>query len=141
MKEIIKKYTNNEITVVWKPGICIHSGNCFNSLPGVFNPGKRPWITLANSNTEKIIDQVKKCPSGALSCYYNDETHPIKEKKNESYIEVNKNGPLVFHGNILIKDADGNEVMKNNVTSFCRCGTSRNKPFCDGMHSKIGFKG
>jgi len=71
MKEITKKYTNNEVTIVWKPGICIHSGICFRGLNEVFDPRKRPWITPENSTTDKIIDQVKKCPSAALTFYMN----------------------------------------------------------------------
>ncbi|HVD99569.1 MAG TPA: (4Fe-4S)-binding protein [Cytophagaceae bacterium] len=66
-KPVTKKYSNGEITVVWQSAKCIHSGNCFRGLPKVFDPRKRPWITLENSNTGTIIEQVKKCPSGALS--------------------------------------------------------------------------
>ncbi len=60
-------YNNGEVTVHWKPGICIHSGICFGGLPGVFDPRRKPWIDLGQSNTKNIIEQVKKCPSGALS--------------------------------------------------------------------------
>jgi uncharacterized Fe-S cluster protein YjdI len=78
MKEIIKHYSNGVITIIWKPAECIHSGICFKGLGEVFDPRKRPWITLENSTTEKIINQIKKCPSGALS--YEDsaagETNP-----------------------------------------------------------------
>jgi len=73
MKAITKKYTNGEVTVVWKPDTCIHSAICFKGLNEVFDPRKRPWITLENSDTEKIIDQVKKCPSGALTFYLNNQ--------------------------------------------------------------------
>lgn len=67
MKEITKKYSNGAVTVVWKPGMCIHSAICFKGLGEVFDPRKRPWITLEKSTTDKIIEQVKQCPSGALS--------------------------------------------------------------------------
>jgi len=52
---------------VWRPGMCIHSAICFKGLSEVFDPRRRPWITLEQSTTEKIIEQIKKCPSGALS--------------------------------------------------------------------------
>ena len=71
-KESIK-YTNGEVTIIWKPDLCIHSGNCASGLPEVIKPGEKPWITPERSNTERIIEQVKKCPSGALSYYMNDE--------------------------------------------------------------------
>jgi uncharacterized Fe-S cluster protein YjdI len=60
-------YTNGEITVVWKPGICSHSVICFKGLSEVFDPRRRPWIVMGNADTASIIAQVKKCPSGALS--------------------------------------------------------------------------
>jgi uncharacterized Fe-S cluster protein YjdI len=67
VKDITKTYSNGDVTIVWKPSQCIHSAICFKGLGEVFDPRKRPWITLENSTPEKIIDQVKKCPSGALS--------------------------------------------------------------------------
>jgi CDGSH-type Zn-finger protein len=42
---------------------------------------------------------------------------------------------------LLIKDKSGNEISRNNITAFCRCGASANKPFCDGTHRRIDFKG
>jgi len=73
MKDITKKYTNGEVTIVWKPNLCIHSAICFKGLSEVFDPKKRPWITPEGSTTEKIIEQVKKCPSGALSYHLNSD--------------------------------------------------------------------
>ena len=74
MKDITKKYSNYEITIVWKPNTCIHSTICWKhptGLGNVFNPSEKPWIKMVWTSTEKIIDQIKKCPSGALSFYYN----------------------------------------------------------------------
>jgi len=67
------KYSNGEITVVWKPDICIHSAICFRGLHDVFDPQKRPWININGASTERIVEQVKKCPSGALSYIMNEE--------------------------------------------------------------------
>ena len=65
------KYSNGEVTIVWKPDICIHSAKCFKGLPEVFDPKKRPWINAEGATTERIIEQVKICPSGALSYFMN----------------------------------------------------------------------
>lgn len=73
MKEITKKYSNGEVTIVWKPDVCIHSAICFKGLGEVFDPRKRPWITPEHSTTEKIVEQVKKCPSHALTFFMNNE--------------------------------------------------------------------
>lgn len=144
MKDITKKYTNGEVTIVWKPSVCIHSTICWKhatGLPEVFKPAEKPWIDPQGSSTEKIIAQVKKCPSGALDYYLNEATNDIRGIDAESIVEEVPNGPLLVYGNIIVKDRDGNEIRKNKVTAFCRCGGSGNKPYCDGTHTKNGFEG
>ena len=142
MDNITKKYTNGEVTVVWKPSECIHSGICFRGLGEVFNPRQRPWVTIEGSTTDKIIAQVKKCPSGALSYYLNRDTDEASVKvEAETIVETMANGPLLIYGNVSVKDNTGSITKKNNVTAFCRCGGSGNKPYCDGTHKKIGFVG
>ncbi|MFN8220729.1 MAG: (4Fe-4S)-binding protein [Fimbriimonadales bacterium] len=61
------EYSNGEITIVWEPDKCQHSGNCVRGLPQVFDPRKRPWIEPLNASTDELIAQVEKCPSGALT--------------------------------------------------------------------------
>lgn len=142
MKDITKKYTNGEVTIVWKPDTCIHSAICFKGLGEVFDPQKRPWITPEGASTERIIDQVKKCPSGALSYYLNADAgdRPVNVE-SETIVETSPNGPLLVYGNVTVKDAQGVLTKKNNVTAFCRCGASQNKPYCDGSHRNAGFQG
>jgi uncharacterized Fe-S cluster protein YjdI len=64
---MIKRYSNGEVTVVWKPDLCVHSGICARGLPLVFNPRRVPWVEMQHSDTQTIVDQVQRCPSGALS--------------------------------------------------------------------------
>jgi len=135
-----KEYTNGEVTVVWQPGTCIHSELCFTGLPQVFDPKKRPWVNIDGANTEQIIKQVDKCPSGALSYYMNDKKDENIEVKSESIVEPTPNGPLLVYGNITVKGKAGNQTQHHKVTAFCRCGASTNKPYCDGTHKKIGFE-
>lgn len=146
MKDITKHYSNGEVTVVWKPGLCIHSRICWQEttgLPQVFHPATRPWITPEHADTERIIEQIRKCPSGALSFLLNgDEPHENESRTtSETIAEVMPNGPLLVYGNLTVKGADGTETHKTKTTAFCRCGASGNKPYCDGTHTKIGFKG
>jgi uncharacterized Fe-S cluster protein YjdI len=63
----IKKYSNGEVTVIWRPAICQHTGVCARGLPAVFNPRRRPWIELQHADTKAMVAQVDRCPSGALS--------------------------------------------------------------------------
>jgi uncharacterized Fe-S cluster protein YjdI len=140
--DVTKKYTNGEVTIVWKPDMCIHSAICFKGLGEVFDPKKRPWITPQGASTERIVDQVKKCPSGALSYFMNQEANGSTIKvQAETIVETVPNGPLLVYGNVQVKDTQGVLTQKNNVTAFCRCGASQNKPFCDGSHKKAGFEG
>lgn len=71
MKDVVKEYSNGEVTIVWKSALCQHSGNCYTGLPEVFHTRRLPWITPSDAETGAIIEQVKKCPSGALSYYMN----------------------------------------------------------------------
>ena len=80
--KITRKYSNGEVTIVWKPDLCIHSGNCVSGLPQVFSSAKKPWIDPQGASTEKIIEQVKKCPSGALSYYMNNEQQGDEKGEN-----------------------------------------------------------
>ena len=73
------KYSNGEVTIVWQPELCIHSGRCARGLPEVFKPKEKPWITPEGSTTEKIIAQVKRCPSGALSYFMNNDESETKQ--------------------------------------------------------------
>lgn len=63
----IKHYTKDNVTVKWQSDLCTHSGICARGLIEVFNPKKVPWVNMDGASTEQIINQVKKCPSGALS--------------------------------------------------------------------------
>jgi uncharacterized Fe-S cluster protein YjdI len=67
MKDIVKRYSNGEVTVIWQPSLCRHTGICFRGLPQVFDPRRRPWVILEGADTDSIIKQVECCPSGALS--------------------------------------------------------------------------
>ena len=71
MADFTRKYTNGEITVVWRRELCTHSTICFTDLPEVFNPRRRPWVDVAAADTARIAATVERCPSGALTCHRN----------------------------------------------------------------------
>jgi uncharacterized Fe-S cluster protein YjdI len=62
-----KEYTNGEITILWQPEMCCHSGNCAKGCPDAFRPMEKPWIVMEGTATEEIKHTIDKCPSGALS--------------------------------------------------------------------------
>lgn len=136
-----KRYSNDEITVVWKPDLCIHSTNCWKSLLPVFDPRRRPWVDMSAASTERIIHAVEKCPSGALSYVSNsmEEDEARFEEVTGVRAEILPNGPLIIYGTLAVKDRDGNETVRSKSTAFCRCGQSKNKPYCDGSHIGADF--
>lgn len=138
--ETTKKYSNGEITVIWKPKLCTHSTNCWKGLGTVFNPKVRPWVNMEGGSTEQIINQVNACPSGALSYVRNDTATPEPATPAVTIIEASPNGPLLVSGDVTIRHGDGTETQIRRKTALCRCGQSGNKPFCDGSHTKAGFK-
>ena len=130
-----KEYSNGEVTVVWKPDICIHAAKCVGNLPEVFKPKEKPWIKVDQANTEAIINAVSACPSGALSIRKDSEQEKENQKNLEDMkVQVMDNGPLLVHGTITLTHADGSVEEKEKITAFCRCGKSGNQPFCDGSH-------
>ena len=145
-KGIVKKYSNGEITVVWQPDECIHSGECFTLLPEVFKPHERPWVKINDASTEDIIKTVKACPTVALTYSYNDNDKNERlmednKKEVQNKVEMFENGPLMVPANINLVDSKGNLLKVGEDKFICRCGHSNNKPFCDGSHMAKGFKG
>ena len=141
MHHITKKYTKGKLTVIWKPDQCTHSAKCWNGLVEVFNPKLKPWVNMEGADESRIMEQVAKCPSGALSYILEGaENTGDVETHETTTVEVLPNGPLMVYGNLTVKDSEGNETTRSKVTAFCRCGASANKPFCDGAHVRIGFK-
>lgn len=65
--DLVKRYSNGEVSVVWQPSLCIHSAVCVGGLSKVFHPKELPWITLEPATTDEIVRQVNQCPSGALT--------------------------------------------------------------------------
>ena len=141
-RKLTKRYSNGEVTVVWQPHLCAHSTICFRGLPEVFDPRERPWVRVGAAPTARIVEQVKQCPSGALS-YVMDQpaAAPAAPPVEPVRIEVRPRGPLVVHGSFAVERPDGTRDERTGKVSLCRCGGSANKPYCDGSHRSNGFEG
>lgn len=139
---VTRRYTKDELTVVWQPSKCMHSGICFRGLGKVFDPRRRPWIDLTHATAEQIIAQVKDCPSGALSLATEAGTDDPTTDENAvpTVVEVAPSGPLKLSGSIVLQLPDGS-TQKVEKCALCRCGGSKTKPFCDGSHRTNGFSG
>jgi uncharacterized Fe-S cluster protein YjdI len=136
-----KTYANDEVEITFDLKKCMHSEHCWRELGSVFDPKKRPWIDPDGADAARIRDQVGRCPSGALSITLKNE-NMSNQKSNENAIGMKPlpNGPVMIEGNLKWQNKNGEEEVIEGPCALCRCGSSDNKPFCDGSHSKIGFK-
>jgi glutamate synthase domain-containing protein 2/uncharacterized Fe-S cluster protein YjdI len=128
-------YIGRGITIHDDRGICSHAGFCTNELPSVFRMREEPWIDPDAEDVEKIISTIRKCPSGALS-YTVDETlyDNFSEQPN---IQAIAEGPYYVSGSISFDKEE--ELASKEHYALCRCGHSKNKPFCNGEHWYVGF--
>jgi len=133
-----RAYEGKEITVHDNRTICCHAGECVSGLNSVFDINTNPWINPDNAAVDEVIAVVKKCPSGALS-------YSIADKHTRNFdgitgINIAKDGPYNVTGSIELNVPDEIQPPSNEHYSLCRCGASKNKPYCDGSHSEINFK-
>ncbi|ALD20103.1 (4Fe-4S)-binding protein [Hymenobacter sp. DG25A] len=146
-KPIVKHYSNGTVTVVWQPALCIHSRHCVLGLPEVFDFERRPWIDPTAAASPEIMRQIEQCPSGALSYFLNQEAPaaaPDDQKATGAEampttgirVEVSAGGPLLISGPVVVHTPDGQE-HSHPRTALCRCGQSKNKPYCDGAHRDL----
>jgi uncharacterized Fe-S cluster protein YjdI len=132
-------YRNERIAVHWHPSRCIHSERCIRGLPQVFQPDAHPWIQVDGATADEIAAVVARCPSGALHVERLDGG-ASKEPVEPTIVEPQTNGPLYLSGRLRIIDANGAVIREDTRVALCRCGHSRNKPFCDGSHETAGFQ-
>lgn len=127
-------YRHGRLTVFDNRGICSHSAHCTDELPSVFRLRQEPWIECAGADEAAIIAQVERCPSGALSYALDGVEH--RDPERPPRIFVRKNGPLEVSGRIALKveESEWGEGASKEHYTLCRCGRSKNKPFCDGSH-------
>ena len=133
----VKGYENADIRVLWDASRCIHTGICLRTLPEVFDLESRPWVDVDGSDAEQVAAAVRKCPTSALR--YEGLTIPDEEPDETPTVEVRPNGPLYLRGRLQLKAA-GRDEGEEFRAALCRCGASRNKPYCDNSHRLVGFR-
>ncbi|MGF1669696.1 MAG: CDGSH iron-sulfur domain-containing protein [Balneolaceae bacterium] len=139
MKEKILTYKGEKIKVTYDVNRCIHAAECTGGLPSVFNADAKPWVQPDNDAADNIAGTIHKCPTGALQ-YERLDGSQNEKPPSKNRISLDKNGPVYFHGDIQLQDAEGNIILEDTRFALCRCGASKNKPACDNSHKKIKFK-
>ncbi|MCI0392199.1 MAG: CDGSH iron-sulfur domain-containing protein [Acidobacteria bacterium] len=130
-------YEGEDITIHDNRGICAHSGRCTDALPPVFRLGQEPWIDPKAASRETIMATIRTCPSGALS--YSVDGVEYQGGEKEPAIFVSSNGPYVVTGGPEVLETVLGDGASSDRLTLCRCGGSKNKPFCDGTHWHLGF--
>ena len=133
-----RDYRGAEIVVHFNRLQCSASEQCHKNLSTVFRVGERPWIQADRDKVERVIEIVTRCPSGALRYTRNGELGP--KRNDPPGIRIRQNGPYEVEGNIPLRTEHWSDGAVHDHYALCRCGASKNKPFCDGSHWKAGFK-
>lgn len=131
-------YEGREITIHDNRGVCSHRGYCTDNLPSVWRMRMEPWIDPNGAGAGEIVKVIKTCPSGALSYTQGGVLH--KDWDREPAVIVSKDGPYDVQGGPEFADKEGNKPESGEHYALCRCGQSKNKPFCSGRHWYVKFK-
>jgi len=133
-----ESYQAGRITIHDNRSICAHAGVCTDGLASVFNYKSEPWIDPAGDAVEAIIETIRKCPSGALR--YTLDVVESRDPQQEPSITVTRDGPYAVAGGAQLLEQSWAQGASTEHYTLCRCGASKNKPFCDGTHWSIEFK-
>jgi CDGSH-type Zn-finger protein/uncharacterized Fe-S cluster protein YjdI len=123
-----------DLTLVFETKRCIHARFCVTGAPDVFLANVQgPWIHPDAMDTEELAGIARICPSGAIR-YRRKDGRPDESPPPVNLLAVREAGPYAVHAPIML---DGEPAGLR--ATLCRCGASRNKPFCDSSHHGIGF--
>ncbi len=134
----VDHYKGDGIIIHDNRGVCSHAGYCTDNLPSVFRQGVEPWIDPDGALVKDIIRVIEMCPSGALSYAIGGVKHDRLNRLPS--INLIKDGPYHVVGEIKLEDPGNSKPESTEHYTLCRCGGSKNKPFCDGSHWYIRFQ-
>jgi CDGSH-type Zn-finger protein/uncharacterized Fe-S cluster protein YjdI len=132
-------YPGKNATVLWNGRLCIHIGECGRAKGELFVAGRKPWCQPDLVDDDEVREVVLRCPTGALSYLYADGSN-AEEAPEINTIQVAYNGPLFVNADLHIDAAPGDAPGLKFRAALCRCGKSKNKPFCDNSHEAEGFQ-
>lgn len=133
------KYPGDDAEVTWNGNLCIHIGECGRAKGDLFVGGRQPWCQPDVASNDEVKEVVMRCPTGALSARFADGSVP-ETANPENTVNVAYNGPLFVRGDLDIDGAPSDVPGLSFRAALCRCGHSKNKPFCDNSHDDAGFR-
>ncbi len=130
----IEEARGKRVVIRFEGKRCIHSRHCVLGAPEVFRANVQgPWIDPDAMAAEQLVAVSENCPSGAIT-YERLDGGPAEAAPPVNVARIRENGPVAIHAALQI---DGHGAMFR--ATLCRCGASKNKPFCDGAHVATGF--
>jgi CDGSH-type Zn-finger protein len=135
--DAVDTYVGDGITILDNRGVCCHAGACTDGAPEVWRMKQEPWIDPDGASAEKIAGVIGKCPSGALNYVTQGVEHVVQGE--DAAIRIAKDGPYLVTGPIEMEGLPWGAGALKQQYALCRCGKSRNKPFCDGTHWAAKF--
>ncbi len=133
------KYPGETAAVSWHGRLCIHIGECGRAQGDLFVDGRKPWCQPDVASDDEVEEVVLRCPTGALTYEFADGSR-AETAYAVNTIQVAYNGPLFVRGDLDIEGAPENAPGLGFRAALCRCGQSKNKPFCDNSHEGAEFR-
>ncbi len=132
------EFKGDKVDVSWDGRLCIHVSECTRAEGALFEPGRKPWCQPDEAVIDAIEAVVERCPSGALSLSRRDDGK-TEEAVSRNTVTVSNQGPLYVRGELEIEGAPDDAPGLGFRAALCRCGQSKNKPFCDNSHEDAEF--
>jgi CDGSH-type Zn-finger protein/uncharacterized Fe-S cluster protein YjdI len=130
----VEHIEGRKLTLLYETKKCIHARFCVTGAPKVFLANvKGPWIDPDATTVEALVEIAHACPSGAIG-YRRKDGAPDEKAPPVNLLATRESGPYAVRGDLRIDTRAG--FFR---ATLCRCGASKNKPYCDGSHHEVGF--
>jgi len=135
----IFKFDGEKLTAAWDGRLCIHVGECTRAKGELFVSGRKPWGEPDRGEPDHVAEVVRRCPTGSL-VYLRKDGGAEEKPESVNRVFISNNGPLYLRGDLRIDGAADDMPGVRFRAALCRCGDSKNKPFCDNTHEKAAFR-
>ena len=132
-------FSGEKVDVDWDGRLCIHVQECTRAKGALFESGRKPWGEPDRGEADYVAEVVRRCPTGALT-YTRKDGGAADAPEPANTFTVSNNGPLYVEGDLEIDGAHKDMPGLRYRAALCRCGDSKNKPFCDNTHEEAGFR-
>ena len=130
----VETVNGRALTLMFEARRCIHSRFCVTEAPSVFLANVQgPWLHPDTMDPERLVAVAEQCPSGAIR-YKRKDGRPDEGPPPVNLAVIREAGPYAIHAPLVI-----NGAPSGFRATLCRCGASKNKPYCDGSHHEVGF--